>query len=267
MLVDSHCHLDFPDFAAEREAVIARARARRGRDHADHLHQARANSPGVRAIAESDADDLVLGRRPSARGRRARRLLPRAAGAHWRSIPRSSASARPGSISITITARATSRSGCSAPTSRPRAQTGLPLIVHTRDADGEIAAHPRRGDGRRRGSSIAFSSGRELAEAALELGFYISLSGIVTFKKAEELRRSCATCRSTGCWSRPTRPISRRCRIAASATSRPSSRNRGGGRRAEGRAEPRSWRAAPRRISSGCSPRRAARQPAEPDVE
>jgi TatD DNase family protein len=65
--------------------------------------------------------------------------------------------------------------------------TGLPLVIHAREADDEVARilreqHPPPG------VMHCFSSGRGLAEAALELGFYISISGIVTFKNAEELR-------------------------------------------------------------------------------
>ena len=66
-------------------------------------------------------------------------------------------------------------------------ETGLPLIVHTRDADPETVAILRQ-ERVKRGVIHCFSTGRELAEAALEIGFYISLSGIVTFKNAEVLR-------------------------------------------------------------------------------
>jgi TatD DNase family protein len=70
-------------------------------------------------------------------------------------------------------------------------ETGLPLIVHARDADDEVAAMLREGAGKGKLTGVmhCFSSGRALAEAALDLGFYISLSGIVTFRNAEELRR------------------------------------------------------------------------------
>jgi len=71
------------------------------------------------------------------------------------------------------------------------AQSGLPLIVHTRDADEETAdilTSATRGASPVQGVLHCFSSGRELAEKALDFGFYISLSGIVTFNKAEELR-------------------------------------------------------------------------------
>ena len=69
-------------------------------------------------------------------------------------------------------------------------ETGLPLIVHTRDADDDTAAmlKDETVQGAFPGVLHCFSSGRALAEAALELGFYISLSGIVTFRNAEDLR-------------------------------------------------------------------------------
>ncbi len=65
-----------------------------------------------------------------------------------------------------------------------------------------------------------FSSGRSLAEAALALGFYISISGIVTFKNAEELRAIVRDLPLDRLLVETDAPISRRCRIAASATSR-----------------------------------------------
>ncbi len=71
-------------------------------------------------------------------------------------------------------------------------QTQLPLIVHTRDADDdmtEILAE-EMGKGPFPGVLHCFSSSRQLAEKAVEIGLYISLSGIVTFKKAEELRET-----------------------------------------------------------------------------
>jgi TatD DNase family protein len=65
--------------------------------------------------------------------------------------------------------------------------TRLPLIVHAREADDEIAQILRE-EKPPAGVLHCFSSGRGLAEAALELGFYISVSGIVTFRNAEDLR-------------------------------------------------------------------------------
>lgn len=69
-------------------------------------------------------------------------------------------------------------------------ETGLPLVVHARDADNDIAAILKEeGDGTSlKGVMHCFSSSRKLAEDALALGFYISFSGIVTFKNANELQ-------------------------------------------------------------------------------
>ena len=66
-------------------------------------------------------------------------------------------------------------------------QPGLPLVIHAREADREVA---RILDEERPPPGVmhCFSSGRALAEAALALGFYISISGIVTFRNAEDLR-------------------------------------------------------------------------------
>lgn len=72
-------------------------------------------------------------------------------------------------------------------------ETDLPIIVHTRDADEDtIRILREEGQGRLRGLLHCFSSSRQLAEQALEIGFYISLSGILTFKKSEELRDTAA---------------------------------------------------------------------------
>jgi TatD DNase family protein len=69
-------------------------------------------------------------------------------------------------------------------------ETGLPLIVHTRDADEDMAdiLEDEMGKGAFPGVLHCFSSGRRLAERALNMGFYISISGIVTFKNAQDLR-------------------------------------------------------------------------------
>ena len=69
-------------------------------------------------------------------------------------------------------------------------ETGLPLIVHSRDADEDTIATLREEarQGAFTGVIHCFTAGPALAEAALELGFYIGVSGIMTFKKAEALR-------------------------------------------------------------------------------
>lgn len=69
-------------------------------------------------------------------------------------------------------------------------ETGLPLIVHARDADEDIIRILKEeGAGRGlKGVMHCFSSGRKMAEDAVDFGFYISFSGILTFKQADELR-------------------------------------------------------------------------------
>ncbi len=71
-------------------------------------------------------------------------------------------------------------------------ETGLPLIVHTRDADDDTAGilEEEYARGPFRGVIHCFSTGRQLAERAVKIGFYISLSGILTFKKADDLRET-----------------------------------------------------------------------------
>jgi TatD DNase family protein len=73
---------------------------------------------------------------------------------------------------------------------RAASQTRLPLIVHTRDADDDTAAmlSEAKAAGPLKGVLHCFTSSRALADRALELGFYVSISGIVTFKNAEALR-------------------------------------------------------------------------------
>ena len=69
-------------------------------------------------------------------------------------------------------------------------ETGLPLIVHARDADDDVAAILEEEHKKKPYTCVmhCFSSGEELAMRALNLGFYISFSGIVTFKSAKELQ-------------------------------------------------------------------------------
>jgi len=73
---------------------------------------------------------------------------------------------------------------------RASRETGLPLIIHSRDADEDMAVILEEESGRGAFPILlhCFSSGPDLARRALALGGYISLSGIITFKKAEELR-------------------------------------------------------------------------------
>ena len=185
MLVDSHCHLDFPDFAEEREAVIARARAA-GVGPMVTICTRLDQFPAVRAIAEAD-DDIwcSVGVHPheaadyaelTGDGLAALAAHPRVIGIgetgldfHYDHSPREVQER------VFRTHIAAARA------------SGLPLIIHAREADAEIARILQE-ERATAGVLHCFSSGRGLAEAALDLGFYISISGIVTFRNAEELR-------------------------------------------------------------------------------
>ena len=101
--------------------------------------------------------------------------------------------------------------------------TALPLIVHARDADADIARILAEEHAAAPFACVmhCFTCGAALAETALSLGFYLSISGIATFSSAETCAPSSPPPRATACWSRPTAPTSPRSPTAASATSPP----------------------------------------------
>ncbi|HLY54183.1 MAG TPA: TatD family hydrolase [Stellaceae bacterium] len=188
MLVDSHCHLDFPDFAAERDAVIARARAA-GVQTMLTICTKITEFADIRAIAEADPDIwCTVGIHPHEAepepDTSVDRLIeltrhPKVVGIgeagldfHYDHSPRD----RQREVFRTHIAAAR--------------EAGVPLVVHTREADdetGQILAEESRG-GALTGVLHCFSSGVDLARRGLDLGFYVSFSGMVTFKKADELR-------------------------------------------------------------------------------
>jgi TatD DNase family protein len=185
MLVDSHCHLDFPDFAAERDAVIARARDA-GIGTMLTIGTRLDQFAGVRAIAEA-YDDVwcSVGAHPHEAadyaGIGADELAALAAHPRVVGIGESGLD-----FHYDHSPRDVQERVFRAHIAASRA-SGLPLIVHAREADAEIAGILRE-EGASSGVLHCFSSGRALAEAALDLGFYISISGIVTFRNAEDLR-------------------------------------------------------------------------------
>ncbi|MBF0323725.1 MAG: TatD family hydrolase [Alphaproteobacteria bacterium] len=193
MLVDSHCHLDFPDFADELDAVVARARAGGiGMMLTINTHVTR--FPQVLAVAErfpeiyctvgihpheagtepaADLDGLIaMARHPKVVG-----FGETGLDYYYDKSPRDRQ--RDSFRTHIAAARA----------------TGLPVVIHTRDADDDMAAilTEEMGKGVFTGLVHCFSSGPELAEIALNLGLYISVSGIITFKKAEALQATLAT--------------------------------------------------------------------------
>ena len=188
MLVDSHCHLDFDVFDDDRQETIQRAReAGVATMVTICTHVTRFDR--IRAIAESDADIwCTVGIHPH----QAEEEPPVSVG------DLVSRAKHPKVVGIGETGldyyydnspRELQKTSFRTHIAAAR-ETGLPLIVHTRDADDDMAdiLEDEMGKGVFPGVLHCFSSGRRLAERALDIGFYISLSGIVTFKNAEDLR-------------------------------------------------------------------------------
>ena len=187
-LVDSHCHLDFPDFKDDLDGVVDRAQAagvsrfvtistrvRRQADliaiaerfpdvycsvgtHPHHAHEeldittgdlaAHSGHPKVVAIGEAGLDY------------------------HYDNSPRD---AQEQGFRTHITAAR---------------ETGLPLVIHSREADGDMARilQEETKAGAFKAVLHCFTGGRELAFEAIELGHYVSFTGILTFKKSDDLR-------------------------------------------------------------------------------
>jgi TatD DNase family protein len=185
MFVDSHCHLDFSDFADEREAIISRARSA-GVETMLTISTRLDEFDGVRAIAESyDGIWCSVG------------VHPHEAKDHAALAPRQLVALALHSKVVGIGETGLDFHYDLSPRDiqervfrahiQASHETGLPLIIHAREADREVA---RILDEERPPPGVmhCFSSGRALAEAAIALGFYISISGIVTFRNAADLR-------------------------------------------------------------------------------
>ena len=187
-LVDSHCHLDFAEFAQERSAVVARAQAA-GVGRMVTICTKLQQEPAVRAIAEAfEGVFYAAGTHPmSAASEPMATLDQLVALAHH---PKFVGIGETG-LDYHYTAESAEVQKTSLRVHIEAAQvTGLPLIIHARAADDDIAAILAEGMRAKPYACVmhCFSSGAHLAAAALEMGFYLSMSGIATFPKSTELR-------------------------------------------------------------------------------
>ncbi len=188
MLVDSHCHLDFPEFVEDLDGVLARA-ADAGVGVVQTICTRLGKFPGVLALARAH-DNLYcsVGVHPHNVGSEPA-TTPQILIDHARADEVIGIGESGLDYFYDHAPRELQRESFRVHAEAAR-ETGLPLIVHTRDADREtleILAEETRA-GAFKALIHCFSTSRELAEKALELGFYISVAGIVTFNKAEALR-------------------------------------------------------------------------------
>lgn len=187
-ITDSHCHLDFPDFEGQLDQIIANA-AEAGVTRMVTICTKLRQEPQVRAIAEAHAqvfyaagthpmsaaseplastDELIaLAKHPKFVG-----IGETGLDYHYTA---ESADIQKKSLRIHIDAAR---------------QTGLPLIIHARAADDDMARilAEEHAQGAYACVMHCFSSSAALAHAALDLGFYLSMSGIATFPKSQEVR-------------------------------------------------------------------------------
>lgn len=188
MLVDSHCHLDFPDFADDMDDVVSRA-AEVGVSHMLSICTYVSKFEQVLAVARAyDNIYCTVGIHPHNAGSE-----PQVTPEHLIHMASDDKVIGFGETGLDFyydkSPRDLQKSQFRAHIEASR-QTGLPLIVHTRDADDEMAEIlvEEAGKGSFSGLLHCFSSSRKLADVALDLGLYLSISGIVTFKTAQDLR-------------------------------------------------------------------------------
>ncbi|MDT7933754.1 MAG: TatD family hydrolase [Sphingomonadaceae bacterium] len=193
MLVDSHCHLDYPGLAEEQAAVLARARAA-GVAAMVNISTRETDWARVAATAEAHGDVFAsIGVHPhEADGH-----------AHVTEQTLIDAASHPKVVGLGETGldyhydhsdRAAQQRSFRAHIEAAR-MTQLPLIIHTRDAEDDTAAILADELARGRFPFVihCFTGTRPFAERMLELGGLISLSGIVTFRKSTDLQATAAT--------------------------------------------------------------------------
>lgn len=192
MFVDSHCHLNYKGLVEDQQGALARARAA-GVETMLNISTREREWDEVVGVAERESDVFAsIG------------IHPHEADAHpdvdtAKLVARA---AHPRVVAIGETGldyyydhsdRDRQRDSFRAHIAAAR-ETGLPLIVHTRDAEDDTAAilTEEMGKGAYRGVIHCFTASDDFADRALELGFYISISGIVTFKNAKALQATAA---------------------------------------------------------------------------
>jgi TatD DNase family protein len=193
MFVDSHCHLNFKGLVEEQGAVVARARAA---GVGSMLNISTRASEWDAVVATAEAHEHIwasIGIHPHEADTHAEIDTERLLGQVGH--PRVVAIGETGlDYYYDKSDRDRQRRSFRSHLAACRA-SGLPVIVHTRDAEDDTAEilADEMGKGAYEGVIHCFTASQRFAEQALELGLYISLSGIVTFKNARDLKATAAT--------------------------------------------------------------------------
>ncbi len=187
MFIDSHCHLDFPELDAERANVLALMRAN-GVSHALTISTTLKTFPAVRAVAEANANIWCsAGVHPDEQG-----------DDHEATLDELLAMAlHPKVVAIGETGLDYYRLPEPLDWQRERFRThiraaklsGKPLVIHTRNSHADTLRIMREEDAATVGGVMhCFTEVQDVADAAMAMNFYISFSGIVTFKNAKDLK-------------------------------------------------------------------------------
>jgi TatD DNase family protein len=193
MLIDTHCHLDFPDFEAERDQIIERARDA-GVMQMVTISTRVKRFETILAIAEKYSNVFCsVGTHPH--------NADEELDVTTEDLVR--LSAHPKVVAIGEAGldyfydnapREAQAEGLRRHIAAAR-QTGLPLVIHSRSADEDMAAILTEETGKGAFPFLlhCFSSGADLARVGVELGGYVSFSGILTFPKSQDLRNIAKT--------------------------------------------------------------------------
>ena len=187
-ITDSHCHLDFPGLVEEAGEVVARARAAGVHRMVTICTKLRTRD-AVRALAAAhEGVFYAAGTHPMSAAEEpmatVEELVALADDPLCVGIGESGLDYHYTAESAEVQQESLRRHIAAAQ------ETGLPLIIHARDADDDMARLLAEGHARKPYSCVmhCFSSGAGLARAALDLGFYLSMSGIAAFPKSRDLR-------------------------------------------------------------------------------
>lgn len=188
MLVDSHCHLDFPDFAAERDAIVERARAQ-GIGRMVTISTKVHKFADIRAIAEAYEDVFCsIGTHPHYADKEPD--ITTADLVKFTNDPKVVAIGEAGLDYFRNNSSVESQEQGFRRHIAAARETGLPLVIHAREADNDVARILEEESAKGAFPFVlhCFTGGMDLAKRGIALGGYVSFSGVITFKKNEALR-------------------------------------------------------------------------------